>query len=151
MLLLYYGSRWLFLRIYSWRVFSITYFNDNWKYYWHNLTIMIKDLQRYYFSVNTKTNYFIFRVCSIYKYLFTFDFVDGEINHLLRKTYPSHHLNKLIWSLMNVILAIVINMNCYLWLLEQMENKMHLNVSKYNNNNNNKIIHYLRTSALSLK
>jgi len=31
-----------------------------------------KDLQRYYFSVNTKTNYFIFRVCSIYKCLFTF-------------------------------------------------------------------------------
>jgi len=37
MLLLYYGSRLLFLRIYSWSVFSITYFNDNWKYYWHNL------------------------------------------------------------------------------------------------------------------
>ena len=30
------------------------------------------DLQRYCFSVNTKTNYFICRVCSIYKCLFTF-------------------------------------------------------------------------------
>ena len=50
----------------------------------------------------------------------------------------------------------VINRNCYFRYLEQLENKMHLNVSKYNNNNNNninnnKIIHYLRTSALSLK
>ena len=62
---------------------------------------------------------------------------------------------------MNVILAIVINMNCYLWLLEQMENKMHLNVPNNNNNNDNnnnnnnnnddnRIIHYLRISALSL-
>ena len=39
---------------------------------------------------------------------------------------------------MNVILAIVININnCYFGYLEQLENKMHLNVPKYNNNNNN--------------
>ena len=50
---------------------------------------------------------------------------------------------------MNVIVAIVINMNCYFIYLEQLENKMHLNVPKYDNDNN-KIIHYLRTSALSL-
>jgi len=37
MLLLYYGFPRLFLRIYGWSVFSITYINDNWKYYWHNL------------------------------------------------------------------------------------------------------------------
>ena len=120
MLLLYYGSRWLFLRIYSWRVFSITYFNDNWKYYWHNLTIMIKDLQRYYFSVNTKTNYFIFRVCSIYKCLFTFACWWLNLS-FTKKIHPFHHLTKLIWSLMNVILAIVINMNCYFRYLEQFE------------------------------
>jgi hypothetical protein len=42
---------------------------------------------------------------------------------------------------MNVILAIVININnCYFGYLEQLENKMHLNVPKYNNNNNNDII-----------
>ena len=59
---------------------------------------------------------------------------------------------------MNVILAIVISMNCYFRYLEQLENKMHLNVPQYNNNsnnnnnnnNNNKIIHYFRTSSLSL-
>jgi hypothetical protein len=55
---------------------------------------------------------------------------------------------------MNVILAIVIDMNCYFRYLEQLGKKMHLNVPKYNNNNNNntnnKIVHYLRTSALSL-
>ena len=53
---------------------------------------------------------------------------------------------------MNVILAIVIDMNCYFRYLEQLEKKMHLNVPKYNNNNNTniKIVHYLRTSALSL-
>ena len=38
---------------------------------------------------------------------------------------------------MNVILAIVIDINCYFRYLEQLENKMHLNVPKYNNNNNN--------------
>jgi hypothetical protein len=36
---------------------------------------------------------------------------------------------------MNVIFAIVINRNCYFRYLEQLENKMHLNMPKYNNNN----------------
>jgi hypothetical protein len=98
-----------------------------------------KDLQGYYFSVNTKT-IILFSEYVQFINVYLLLLVDGEINHLklLKKIYPSHHLNKLIWSLMNVILAIVININnCYFGYLEQLENKMHLNVPKYNNNNNN--------------
>jgi hypothetical protein len=50
---------------------------------------------------------------------------------------------------MNVIFAIVINRNCYFRYLEQLENKMHLNMPKYNNNNS--LFENISSLSLSLK